>query len=288
VRKYAILKEKRLEEFRGVVDPAYLLSYIPQRACKGGLKRFEEIRQTNDWHLFLSSFQRSRIIKAIIKAGYSFYTEELQRKRSSLYRENYGLICQAVKRVYGTIVEDAVSEATVAFLEGIDNLLPEKLSFVKPSTYVFNHMVGRLREALEGKTGFSLLYYLKELCGIDNADQLIRKGLVRVNGSVVKNPKRKVVLTDEILLGEERPLLPSRAVRGGCCHVSYEDQIVEEELWEAIGRILGEREALAVRLRVDGYSVREVAKELGISSLEVSSAVKELKRRRMEIEEFLT
>ena len=292
MKEYAELKEARLKEFRDVVEPAYLLSYLPVKACRGGREKLEEIGRQNDWELLLSSFQRSRIIKAVIKAGYPFYTPELQRKRSELYRRHYGLICDAVKKVTGgTMPEDLLSEATVAFLEGIDNLLPHMAGKAKPATYVFNHVIGRLREYLSSqKNGFTLRWYLKELCRFENADELISAGKVRVNGITVRNPKRKVSLTDEILVLDERPLSPSKPVCSSS-PATQEDDLERTELWETVKFIVGELEGEALRLYLSGYTFREIGDELGVSARKagsmVSRAMGKLRERRQEVAGFL-
>ncbi|ADU97692.1 RNA polymerase sigma factor, sigma-70 family (plasmid) [Thermovibrio ammonificans HB-1] len=286
--EYAYAKEERLSEFRfgNVVEPSFLIDYLPPKACKGGMKRLEEIRKSNDWELLLESFTRSRIIRAIIKAGYSFYTDELQRKRSALYREHYGLICEAVSRVSGFLSEDFVSEATVAFLEALDNIVPGKLNGAKPTTYVFAHIVSRLKEFCTSKSGLTVYTYLKKLCGYENASELLEQGLVRVNGRVVRKPSWKVSLTDEILVGDERAASPSSCLGEPSTPASQEEELLSSDFWRVIRGTVGDVGAEALAMYANGFSFREIAEELGLSIWQVSEFIRKARRERS-LEELL-
>jgi len=284
-RKYARLKERRLRELLEVIEPALILKYLSHKMCRSGKAAFELIERTNDAELLLSEFSHFRIVEAIRKMGYPFYTDRLQSLRNELYIGNYGLICDAVWNAAGTLNQDLVSMATVAFLEALDNVSADYSG--KPQTYVFTYVSCRLKEAIGNlKEGMLLLTYLKQFCGIEDAEKLIARGQVRVNGKVCYNRKQVVSLEDEILIGDERSFAPSRIVlfepTGTVALFSGDDQVdllQRKEFWDLVRNVAGDEGLEVLYLRACGYSSSEIADELGISVDRVKSVMKTAMRR---------
>jgi len=279
-REYARLKEERLRELLKVIEPSLILRHLSFKMCRSGKAGFELIERTNDVELLLAEFSHFRIIEAIRKMGYPFYTDRLQSLRNELYRDNYGLICDAIWNTLGTLNQDLVSVATVAFLEAIDNVSTDYSG--KPQTYVFTYVSCKLREAVGNlKKGMLLLTYLKRFCGVENAEELIAKGDVKVNGKVCYNRKQVVSLEDEILIGDERPFSSSKVVSfeptGTVTLFSGGDQfgsLQRKEFWDVVRSVAGDEGFEVLYLKSCGYSSSEIADELGISIDRVKNIVK--------------
>lgn len=288
--EYAGLKEARLREVLGVVEVSLIVRCLRPKMFKSGAGGYDTVLETGDAKLLLEEVAHSRIIGALRKLGVNFYDEKLQQMRNELYRENQGLLYKAVLSVTGTKNDDLLANASVYFLEAIDNLLPT--ADTKPQTYVYSFVVGRLKDHVTSqKKGFLLLTYLKRYCGFENAEELIVQGKVKVNGCTCYNKKQVVSLEDEILVdGEKTAPVGFPSLCDEEAFLSPDGELERKELWKAVKQAVGEEKAEVLFFYCAGFSVPEIADEFGYPPEKVRgmirSAVAKLRERKDEFAGF--
>jgi len=268
-KKYVELKEKRLSEAVSVVSPELILKHLSAKMFKSGKKGYEEVLRKPS--LLLEEVSHSRIVSALRKQGFPFYTGEMRKLRSDLFAENYGLICKAVLRVAGSLSEDLVSSASVYFLEGLDNL---RLPFSsKPQTYLFSYVTGRLKEEMaRNKGGMTILSYLRKVCGYGKAGELLASGKVSVNGKVIYDKNFRVRVEDEIIIEGEERFLPSSRVL--CSEETRpEERLERESLWREVEMKVGKLNASLLREYFSGSSIKEVAEKMNMAVTSVKSRI---------------
>jgi len=282
-REYARLKEERLRQVLSAVEPDLILKHLSTKMFKSKSKGYGKVLENPS--LLLEEVSHSRLISALRKMGYPFYTSEMKRLRNELYRENYGLICKAVQSVAGSFQESLFHSAVVYFLEAVDNLRSSFSS--KPQTYVFGFITGRLKEEIaRRKGGMTILSYLKGVCGYENAEELLAGGKVFVNGRVIYDKNFRVRVDDEILIeGESRFVPPSVVLLKE--ETPPSERLEREEFWREVRSRVGDVNEGILRAYAEGRPLREIAEELGISLSAVKTRLEYSLRKLKEVRDAL-
>ena len=192
----------------------------------------------------------------------------------ALYLQNYGLICQTVRRLCWSkpkTFEDEMQEAYFALVQAV-KAYPDSTD-IKFSTYIINsikwHKARRNdRERQRNPNNFITISLDEPLPGIEDGDLTL--------GSTIADPEAELEFEDRV--------------------EQIADQQVQERLKEVLSEIIAglpRRSREVIRERLKGYSQAEIARLFGISASAVGQyeniAYREFRKRENleKLKEFL-